>query len=179
MASIKDSTLGYIFVPNFFNNEELKILNTYVNEKLEEKNLPSNCYDSQSPLAPSYYKDSLMQAFLKLKKDLVEEQTGLLLYPAYTYWRYYIYGSILKDHLDRPACEVSVTACINQSEKWPIHMNNTWIEMKPGDGVIYLGAKVKHGRKTFEGDHNAQVFFHYVDQHGPYSDHAFDQGIKN
>lgn len=175
MASIKTQPQGYIFVPNFFSSSELELLNSYVNERIEEKDLALKCYDPQSPVAPSYYKDALMQTFLKLKKDFVEQQTGLLLYPAYTYWRYYIHGSELKDHVDRPACEISVTASINQSEKWPIHMNNTWLEMKPGDGVIYLGAKVEHGRKPFKGDYNAQVFFHYVDQHGPYRNHAFDK----
>jgi len=174
MVSIKSKGPGYCYIPNFFSKDELDLLKMYVDRKLEEKNLGDFCYDYQSPLAPSFYKDSLMETFLRRKKDLVESVTGLQLLPTYTYWRYYIFGSILEDHRDRPSCEVSVTACINQSEKWPIHMDNNWIEMKEGDAVAYLGNKVLHGRKKFQGDYNEQVFFHYVDRNGSYTEHEND-----
>jgi hypothetical protein len=173
MASIKEGP-GYIFIPKFFDQEELNILKSYTLEKLNDDQLALKCNDGQSPLAPSYYKDPLMQVFLQRKKSIVQKYTQLSLDCAYTYWRYYFFGSILKDHMDRASCEVSVTACISQSEQWPIHMNNNWLSMEEGDAVAYLGCDVLHGRKPFKGDHNAQVFLHYVDVNGENKDYAND-----
>ena len=39
-------------------------------------------------------------------------------------------GQKLKRHTDRPSCEVSITACISQTEQWPIHVNNKWYKLK-------------------------------------------------
>ena len=86
---------------------------------------------------------------------------------------------MLKTHKDRSACEISVTASIKQSKKWPIHMDNNWIEMEEGDAVIYLGCEIPHGRNIFKDDHNAQLFLHYVDQNGPFAHHQNDQMKKD
>ena len=178
MACIKTEGPGYIFVKDFLTKDEIKLLDDYVNLALDREDVLEVSQDTQVNLSPSYYKDTLMQYFLHKKKPLMEEQTKLKLNSAYTYWRYYIYGSVLTDHIDRPACEVSATVCINKSHPWPIHMDGNWYELEPGEGVIYLGNKVKHGRKKFIGDHNAQLFLHYVDQDGPYQDHAEDSLLK-
>ena len=119
-------------------------------------------------------KDALMNAMLENKLTLIEKETGLKLFKTYAFWRYYVYGSVLKSHKDRESCEISVTACIHQSKKWPIHMEGRWIEMEEGDGVVYLGCELEHGRNQFDGDCCAQVFMHYVDQNGPFANHKDD-----
>jgi hypothetical protein len=53
-------------------------------------------------------------------------------------------------------------------------MDGNWIDMEIGDAVMYLGCEVLHGRKPFEGVYNAQVFFHYVDQNGPFNSYKGD-----
>jgi len=169
MADIKE--FKYRLIKNFFTKEELHILQKYCMNKLDE---PWTS-DSQSPLVPSWYKDALMNALLENKLPLVEKETGLQLFKTYAFWRYYAYGSILEDHKDRPSCEISVTACIHKTDNWPIHMEGNWIEMEEGDGVIYLGCELRHGRKPFTGDGCAQVFMHYVDQNGPYAKYKDDQ----
>lgn len=173
MANIKK--YKYKLIKNFFSKEELEILKSYCDLKLDEDWQT----DPQSPFAPNFVDDALMKVFHEKKHKLVEKISGLKLYKTYSYWRYYMYGSILESHVDRPACEISVTACIHQTKKWPIHMNFNWIEMEEGDAVIYLGYDITHGRKPFKHDGCAQVFFHFVDKDGPYTDHRNDQVRKN
>jgi len=163
MASIKD--FKYKLIKRFFSKEEVTILQKYCLRKLDVPFIDGD----QSPLAPCWYKDALMNSFLELKIPRMEKETGLKLFKTYAYWRYYMFNSILKDHKDRHACEISATACIHKTDNWPIHIENNWIEMEEGDAVIYLGHDLTHGRKPFQGDGCAQVFFHYVDQHGPHA----------
>ena len=151
-------------IKDFKYKEELTLLKKYCVNKLDEDWIT----DPQSPFSPSWYKDSLMNAMLELKLSRMEKETNLKLFKTYAFWRYYQFGSILKNHKDRPSCEISVTACIHQTDKWPIHMEGNWIEVEEGDAVIYLGCELSHGRKQFTGDGCAQVFMHYVDAHGKY-----------
>ena len=169
MANIRD--FKYKLVKNFFSKEELKLLKQYCLLKVDEGFKD----DEQAPVCPSYGRDPLMHVFLKEKLPLMENVTGLELLKSYAYWRYYIYGSVLKTHKDREACEISVTACIHKTHNWPIHMNKNWIEIEEGDAVVYMARELSHGRKKFEGDGCAQVFFHYVDKHGSLTEHEYDQ----
>ena len=169
MANIKE--FKYKLIKNFFSKEELEILKKYCLNKLDEEWITSKF----SPMVPIWYKDALMTSLLDIKLPLMEKETGLKLFKTYAFWRYYAHGATLIDHKDRPACEISITACIHKTQNWPIHMENNWIEMEEGDGVVYLGCDLKHGRKPFEGDGCAQVFMHYVDQNGPHKDHKDDQ----
>ena len=169
MANIKD--YKYKLIKNFFSKEELELLKAYCINKLDE----GWGADPQCPYAPNFAQDALMKYFHEKKHSLVEEISGLKLYKTYSYWRYYMYGAILEDHTDRHSCEISITANIHQTEKWPIHMDNNWIEMEEGDAVIYLGFEVPHGRKPFKHDGCAQVFFHFVDKAGEFTDHKDDK----
>jgi hypothetical protein len=162
---------GFIHIKNFFTESELPIIQDYCRNRVFHG---FSC-DIQSPLAPSFYKDPLMDSFLNYKLPLAEKISGLKLFKTYSFWRAYIFGSILLPHKDRPSCEISITANIdNEGQKWPIYMGNEEIIMDKGDGLMYLGCEITHGRKTFEGDYNAQVFMHYVDQNGPYKDFKDD-----
>ena len=42
--------------------------------------------DPQS-FSPAWYLDPLMLSFLDLKLPIVEKESGLKLFPTYTYWR--------------------------------------------------------------------------------------------
>jgi hypothetical protein len=90
----------------------------------------------------------------------------------------YTYLAELVKHKDRPSCEISVTIMIGSDKtKWPIFIEGNSIELNEGDAVIYLGCELEHWRDEFKGDWHAQVFMHYVDQNGPYSDFKFDKRI--
>ena len=37
-------------------------------------------------------------------------------------------------------------------------MNKTWIDIPPGDAVIYKGCDIEHEKSEFKGDGQSQVF---------------------
>lgn len=112
--------------------------------------------------------------------------SGQKLYPTYTYARLYVPGDELKNHRDRPSCQISATVTLGFSGKpWPIYMGDREdkaggkeIIMDVGDVVLYKGNDKWHWREKYEGDENTwlvQVFLHYVDANGQYADHEYDK----
>ena len=119
---------------------------------------------------------NFMESLLVNKLPLMEKETNLKLFPTYTYWRMYTKFATLKKHQDRPSCEISVTVTLHSTgEKWPIRMGNNWIDIAPGDAVIYEGCDIEHERKEYDGDGHSQVFLHYVDQNGKNKDYKYDK----
>ena len=170
MAAVK-----YKLIKNFFSKEELNILEKYCYNKLDLNK--DYRLDGQS-FSPAWYSDPLMTALLDTKLPLVEKESNLQLFQTYAYWRYYVFGATLKKHTDRPACEISVTACIKKYDNWPIVVEGTSFELEEGDAVLYAGCDQEHERPgIYKGEGMAQVFFHYVDQNGIYKNHAYDQGV--
>jgi len=170
MAAIKTK-----IIKNFFDKKELQILHKYCHNKLDEGNY---VFDNHS-FSPSFYNDPLMTAFLGTKLKKIEKICSLKLFPTYAYWRYYILGGSLTKHIDRPACEISVTACIKKEDNWPLIIEKQKIELKEGDALLYSGCSQEHGRPgIYKGEGMAQVFLHYVNQNGFYTHHAYDQYRK-
>lgn len=137
--------------------------------------------DAQVPNAPVAYGDPRLDELLERVRGRVEDTTGLSLWPTYSYLRVYKRGNQLKAHRDRPACEVSMSVNLGMSgdEPWPIWIAGpegiASVLLNPGDGLIYRGCDCYHWREPFHGDHLAQVFLHYVDQHGPNTEWKFDK----
>ena len=170
-------TVDYKLIKNFFSKKELNVLKKYCYNKLDLNK--DYILDIQS-FSPAWYNDPLMTSFLDTKLPIVEEESNLKLFPTYAYWRYYVLGAILKKHTDRPACEISVTACIKKYDNWPIVVEGTSFELEEGDAVLYAGCDQEHGRPgIYKGEGMAQLFFHYVNQNGPNKDHAYDLINKN
>tara|TARA_R110000822_G_scaffold309757_1_gene440113 strand:+ start:2240 stop:2797 length:558 start_codon:yes stop_codon:yes gene_type:complete len=173
MDGIKDKK--YILIKKFFSKDELDFLQNYCKKRIF---FGKDCMftDSQAVFSASFYKDMVMSIYLETKLNKIEEISKLKLFPTYAYWRAYSFNATLQDHTDREACEISVSANIDQcGESWPIHMDGTSIEMEKGDAIMYLGCDILHGRKVFNGVYHSQVFFHYVDQNGPHAKHQYDQ----
>jgi hypothetical protein len=170
------AAVNYKLIKKFFSQYELKILDKYCYNKIDENK--GYTIDGQS-FSPAWYQDSLMNALLDIKLPLVEKESNLKLFPTYAYWRYYIFGGELKKHTDRPACEISITACIKKYDNWPIIVEGTSFELDEGDAILYAGCDQKHWRPgIYKGEGLAQVFLHYVNQLGPYKNHAYDNFLK-
>lgn len=167
---------------------KFKIIKNIINvgdlhKKLKEIKDSGNVDDSQCPGAPSFYKlDLLNKIHIKLL-PILEKEFNVKLYPTYTYCRIYNSKSHLKLHIDRPACEFSVTLNIGYDGDytWPIWIqdfkgNKTEAILKAGDGLIYRGTECEHWRKDADERVKCQTqgFFHYVDQDGPYENCIFD-----
>jgi len=167
MAAVKNK-----LIKNFFHEGELKIYQKYCFNKLDENKY---AIDTEN-FSPAWYKDPLMNALLDIKLPLVEKKSNLKLFPTYAYWRYYVFGGMLKKHSDRPSCEISVTACIKKYDNWPIVVEGESFELEEGDAVLYAGCEQKHWRPgVYKGSGMAQVFLHYVNQNGPNKNHAYDK----
>ena len=165
--------INYKLIKNFFPKEELDIFQKYCYNQID--NYKSYEIDPQS-FSPSWYNDPLMTSLLHTKLSLVEKESNLKLFQTYAYWRYYIFGATLSKHTDRPACEISVSACIKKYDNWPIIVEGTSFELEEGDAVLYNGCDQEHWRPgVYKGEGMAQVFLHYVNQDGIYKNHAYDQ----
>ena len=166
------AAVDYKLIKSFFTKEELPIIQKYCFNKLDANQ--NYRMDGQS-FSPSWYNDPLMNAMLDVKLSLVEKESNIKLFPTYAYWRYYIFGGTLKKHKDRPACEISITACVKKYDDWPIVVEGDSYELKEGDAILYAGCDQEHWRPgMYKGEGMAQVFFHYVNQNGPYKNHAYD-----
>ena len=138
------------------------------------KKTDSGIHDPQVPVATAWAYMNWMLLEECLGK--MEEVTGLELLPTYCYSRIYPKGSILSRHTDRPACQVSATVCLrNAGAPWPFGYDldgDTMVSMFQGDAVVYAGCDTPHWRDTNTTDTVWQVFLHYVDANGPYTDEA-------
>jgi hypothetical protein len=151
------------------------------------KNIPKNNFtafgDDQSPIGYTFYGEVICDSLAVTLLPLMEQETGLELYPTYTYGRIYWKGSTLTKHKDRPSCQYSATLCIDlDHDPWPIFMAGEKILLNAGDMVIYKGCDIEHWREPYEGNQQIQLFLHYVDANGIYKDYKFDKrpilGIK-
>ena len=109
---------------------------------------------------------------------IVEKEIDLKLIPTYCYSRKYFQGSILDTHTDRDACEISLSYCISGPE-WEMDMGGNTIITKIGNGVIYKGCEVRHGRSEPSSGEVIQVFSHWVISDGVKSNRAYDNNEKN
>jgi hypothetical protein len=130
-----------------------------------------------------WYADPLMEMLLENNISKIESLVDKELYPTYSYARIYSKKDVLKPHLDRDACEYSVSIHIGKSgEDSPFYIKNTLGKtekyiLNPGDAIIYKGVSSLHWRKPLAETNtmfNAQVMLHYVDKNGKYSDCRFD-----
>jgi|TARA_A100001391_G_scaffold30816_2_gene16489 hypothetical protein len=166
------AAVNYKVIKNFFSKDELKVYQKYCYNQLDRM---TNIKTDPQSFSPCWYKDPLMIALLDTKLPLVEKESNLKLFPTYSYWRYYVFGGTLLTHTDRPACEISITACIKKYDNWPLIIENSTFEIEEGDALLYAGCDQSHGRPgVYKGEGIAQAFFHYVNQKGPYADYAYD-----
>jgi hypothetical protein len=173
---------GYALVKNAITPELRDFVTQYA--LFDEMQKFNGIGDSQIPNAHYSYADPSMETMLLHLLPTMEENTGLKLFPTYSYYRVYKNNSELKTHKDRPSCEISATLCFNYSYDdskftWPIFMEGNGVNLKPGDMVIYRGCDLNHWRNPMISDDehawHVQGFFHYVNQNGPYSDYKHDK----
>jgi hypothetical protein len=176
MGTIKE--FKYKLIKNFLTKEEVNLLGNYccLIHKLNDKNFD---FGQNNNGDTYFYGDPIMESLMISKKIKIEEATKLKLLSTYTYWRMYTRFASLEPHTDRDACEISVSVMIAATgNPWPLKINNEEIVMGFGDAVIYLGRELEHSREEFDGDWQAQVFMHYVDKNGNFTDWEKDKRIS-
>lgn len=173
---------GCVKINGFVDQQTILVVSQYLENKIKRGEWKEDVdqYDSTSRLA--YYADPLIEVLLQESQSAVEEVTGKELIPTYSYVRLYQPGEALNPHIDRPACEVSVTVNVaTKGEFSPIYMQygNNFPEehvLNPGDAVVYKGCQAMHWRNPLKEDQfNVQFMLHYVDKNGPNADFAKDK----
>jgi len=174
---------GYAKVNSLVDEKTVKTISQYFENKIRrgewvEKDNADNKYEASKF---GYYSDPLIEIMLKECQPIIEQHTGLLLEPTYSFSRVYQEDEELISHTDRPACEISVTvnvACTG--DIWPIWMqkeNKDPVKcmLNPGDAVIYKGCEVTHWRRKLpKGQINVQFMLHYIDKNGDNAEYIFD-----
>jgi hypothetical protein len=141
---------------------------------------------SQVPGSLSIYNDPRKkydhsQIRIKLEKILGDE-----LYNTYYYERFYFCEQKLDKHVDRDACEISVSIHVSTNIKTPwsfaIQTPNEEehsVILNPGDGVIYKGRERPHWRDEIpcenKDQYYHQAFFHYVLANGNFVSSTYDR----
>ena len=181
MSTIDDfKSQKYCYLKNVLNKETLSIITQYTLFDENKLFLPE-AYGEQVPGAHSKYADPLMESLLVFLHPIIEKNTGLTLFPTYSYYRVYREGQSLQPHVDRNSCEISASVFIGHNydgETWKLYIEENGYSMNPGDIIIYRGMELNHYRYEFEapkGSFHSQVFLHYVDANGPYKELKYDK----
>lgn len=172
---------GCVLIKNFIDEQTVTVVSHYFENKIrrgewqefKETNDPTSRF--------AYYADPLIEVLLQASKTTVEDATGKELTPTYSYSRIYQSGEKLPPHIDRPACEISVTVNVaTKGEFSPIYTQYGQNDpekhiLNPGDAVVYMGCDVMHWRQPLkDGQLNVQFMLHYVDKNGPNATYAKD-----
>ncbi len=141
----------YLHVKDMVDDDMLlKVVYEYA--LMRNRNEDMQTEDRQVPGTPIALGDRLMETLLEVLRPRVEEATGLRLLPTYSCFRVYKKGDALMAHVDREACEVSMTLCIgyDSDDVWPIYVGskllNKGVQLEPGEAVIYRGCEARHWR---------------------------------
>lgn len=176
--------MSYTLVKNFVNKETANFLYEYLEFStkvyISEGDPMAKDGDRMVPgcLGPRSG-DMTFDSFLNFMHKRVEKLTDKTLYPTYTYARLYVTGNEMPKHIDRPACEYSLTMKLGDSGNgnWPIFIDNKEVFLDDGDAVLYKGCEVEHWRNKCDiPDYKlGQLFLHYVDANGPYRAEKYDR----
>ena len=169
-----------VFIKGFVDPQGIDTISRYMEFSLKQNNFVTGDKNSTSRFAR--YADPLIETVLQNSLEHMEEITGKSLYPTYSYSRVYMQGDKLRPHVDRGACEVSVTVHVaTKGAPWPIWMKVPGKEpmsfvLEPGDAVVYKGCEVTHWReKMVDTEISVQFMMHYVDQQGPFATFKWDK----
>lgn len=167
---------NYIIIPKFISSYRANKLRNEFVEFSQKNNLEG---DNQIPTSSSDYNYISFLELLCEKTPEISEILEETVLPTYTYARVYKNGSILEKHSDRDACEISLTLHLGGDKSWPIWIKNPegedcFVELNPGDAMMYLGTIAEHWRDEYEGNEYVQVFLHYVRSRGECAYTYFD-----
>lgn len=165
---------GFIVIPNFLTREEVDWYYGYFNQFIEDNNVRG---DNMCPNSHSLYNFVPFVHLLSNKTEKVSKIVGVNILPTYSYARRYYNGDILKKHVDRPACQISLSVHLDGDEEWDLYIKGEPVALGVGDAVLYWGHEDEHWRNPYTGKSYSNVFLHYVRMFSPYSAEFFD--IKN
>lgn len=137
--------------------------------------------DDHMPTALSFWGDSTLDAFHLSVLPAVEAVAAGPLVPTYCYGRLYAPGDTLHRHHDREACEIVASIHLGYRGTPPPPISFATghvVHQRPGDAVIFHGARIDHWRDTFVGEDFGQIFMNFVRADGPHRGQALDGRLR-
>jgi len=186
---------GYLVIKNLWDPKELyhpvpeqRGMLNYWGKKLDQYNYAPVENQVEGSLARYWHPQyRAIHSGIRIK---LEKELGRKLYNTYYYDRFYFSGQELTKHVDRSACEISVTIHVstNLKKPWPIWIKtpDTYLDKKKtgilikgeersvilhsGDGMIYKGCERPHWRekmpendkKLFGSTNNENLYYHQI-----------------
>jgi hypothetical protein len=122
------------------------------------------------------HNEPMARVLHKALAPLVTELAGEPMLPSYVYLGSYRAPSVLKPHVDRPQCALSISLLIDYVPEpdgpspWPLYLKDTARSGPPfaarlhlGDGLFYRGTELTHWRDALPRGHTStSLFFHFV-----------------
>lgn len=170
---------GYVVIPNFVDIQSISTISKYLENSLNRGQLSGS--DGMSSYCK--YADPLIEVLLNNHTNTVGEIVGKDLSPTYSYARVYLKSDELNPHIDRPACEYSVTVNVaSEGQPWPFFLEDLKgqkreVILNPSDAVIYKGCEVVHWREPMSLTSttlNVQFMLHYIETQGKFANYKFD-----
>ena len=172
-----------IILKHVLSNDVCELLADYAHFKAS---LKPNIKNDGLPNVHREYGDFMMETLLSKLTPLVEEATGLELWPTLSFYYTYKKGNQLKKHNDRSSCQIVAGLCIGADAEfkksngtWPLMLNvkgqPTAIELDFGDMVIFSGHETEHWRDAYTGTWFVSAIFGYVDKQVPFAFQKYDQ----
>ena len=171
---------NFLFVSNFISQERAQSLNSWLLTERDEGRLIEDPRTNYGLFGKVYQDATPFLELLCEKRNQISDLIGESVLPTYSFCIVYGPESQLIPHLDRPACEVSLTVHLGGDVKWPIFIRKpngepSAFDLNQGDAVIYFGCTAEHWREKFIGQYYSQVFLHYVRSNGPNAWAYFDK----
>ena len=178
---------GFAFIQNCFSPDLIQYLKESMKLAIDEGEgiiEKLDCIAVERYRSQACYKSRISQALFPLLTPLFSSIVNKPLAPAYSMFRKYEQGNDLALHVDRPACQYSLTCIVDSAEDklWPFYLKTlsgkeVAIEnQNPGDLIMYQGEKVFHSRNRLPHEWSSHVFLHWVDSSDPvYRPHMFDR----
>lgn len=172
---------NYLYVPNFLTAQEANELAQWMFEQ-ERLGILQKDPRSDFNLFGLAIQNALPFVKLLVKKiPEISKLCGEEVLPTYVYSIIYKNKSELVRHVDRDACDISLTLNLQKDCDWPICIKKPngeemCVELDSGDAVLYKGCDAQHWRHgQFTGQNLVQTFMHYVCANGPRAYAYFDK----
>ncbi|CAE6866944.1 hypothetical protein R69658_07917 [Paraburkholderia aspalathi] len=172
---------GHLKVQDFLSPEMTRLIRHYMDLSLRSGRMEISANEVIRGQFEQYGA-MLSESLLSLLQPRIESVVGEPLIPTYSFWRIYQRGAMLRQHVDRAACEISVSISIAVEPKdvqWPLWVRGIdnrarAIRLSTGEALVYRGVEVPHWRDSFAGDVQYQMLLHYILRDGANGQWAYD-----
>ena len=129
--------------------------------------------------AERVYAPEIGEALLREMLPAVQALVPDRIVPSHAYARLAHRDTEMREHVDRPGLDWSVTVNVRRDAPWDLEIleGKTWRKFPlddPSEGLLYDGRALRHRRAPYAGERAYQLFLHYTRK----DDDDMDQGTE-